>query len=224
MRLAAAMLALIVLACLAAPLYAAHVSGTDPFRSNVAGQIDGVDILAENTGGLGLGVTPIGPTWRGSYLIGADQLGRDVMARVLYGGRTSLLIAGTATLLCLAVATLLGITSGFFGGGTDMVVSGTLDLLWAFPVTLLAISLGVVLIGHEGGDTLLLPIGILALVFVPYVARPLRAEIIALKQREFIEAARALGASPGGFCCGTSSRSRCLRCLGWHRWSRPWCC
>ena len=196
MRLAAAVLALIVAACLAAPLYAAHVSGTDPFRTNVAGQVDGRDVLAENTAGLGLGVTPIGPTGRGAYVIGADQLGRDVMARLLYGGRTSLLIAGCATLLCLGLAGFLGVAAGFVGGGVDTVLAGALDLLWAFPVTLLAISLSIVLIGHEGADSLLLPIGILALVFVPYVARPLRAEVLALQRREFIEAARSLGASP----------------------------
>ncbi len=195
MRLAALVLAVIVAACLAAPLYAAHISGTDPFRSDVAGQVYGADILAENTEGLGLGVTPIGPTGRGAYLIGADPLGRDVMARLLYGGRTSLLIAGSATLLCLLLATGLGVTAGFFGGAVDTVLAGALDLLWAFPVTLLAISLSIVLIG-QGDPGLLLPIGILALVFVPYVARPLRAEVLALQRREFIEAARALGAPP----------------------------
>ena len=186
----------ILLACLMAPLYAAHVSGTDPFRSNINGAVEGVDILAENTEGLGLGVTPIGPGWRGPYLLGADAQGRDVAARLLYGGRTSLLIAICATALCLALALLLGVLAGFFGGKLDTVLSGALDLLWAFPVYLLAISLSIVLIGNEDGDSLLLPIGILGLVYVPYVARPLRAEVVQLRRAEFIEAAQSLGGAP----------------------------
>ena len=97
MRAGVAVLAVIVLACLLAPVWASRVSGTDPFRSNVNGTTFGREVLAENTAGLGLGVTPIGPTWRGAYLLGADTQGRDVAARLLYGGRTSLLIAGCAT-------------------------------------------------------------------------------------------------------------------------------
>ena len=108
MRTGSAVLAAILLACLLAPLYASRVSGTDPFRSNVNGTAAGQEVLAENTAGLGLGVTPIGPTWRGPYLLGADTQGRDVAARLLYGGRTSLLIAGCATVLCLVLAVVLG--------------------------------------------------------------------------------------------------------------------
>ena len=77
------MLAAVVVACLLAPLYASRVSGTDPFRSNVNGTAFGQEVLAENTAGLGLGVTPIGPTWRGAYMLGADTLGRDVAARLM---------------------------------------------------------------------------------------------------------------------------------------------
>jgi len=194
-------LILIIAACAAAPLYATHVAGTDPFRSNPSGSVAGQPVLAENTAGLGLGVTPIGPGWRGAYLLGADAEGRDVAARLLYGGRNSLLIAGSATLLCLALALLTGVLAGFLGSLTDTILAGLLDLLWAFPVYLLAISLSIVLIsqGLQLGpvtveaDSLALPIVILALVFVPYVARPIRAEVIALRGRDFVEAARATG-------------------------------
>ena len=196
MKGAALVLAAVLLACLLAPLYAAHVSATDPFRSNINGVVGGAEILAENTEGLGLGVTPIGPGWRGPYLLGADAQGRDVAARLLYGGRTSLLVAGCATVLCLSLALLLGVASGFVGGALDTALSGALDLLWAFPVYLLAISLSIVLIGHEGADSLLLPIGILGLVYVPYVARPVRAEVLRLRRAEFIEAAESLGGAP----------------------------
>jgi len=199
-----AMLAAIVLACLLAPLYASRVSGTDPFRSNVNGTVSGMEVLAENTAGLGLGVTPIGPAWRGAYLLGADTQGRDVAARLLYGGRTSLLIAGCATVLCLVLAVVLGVLSGFVGGAVDTVLAGLLDLLWAFPVYLLAISLSIVLISQDlrigplrlTADSLALPVLILGVVYVPYVARPIRAQVLALRRAEFVEAAHAIGGAP----------------------------
>jgi len=204
MRVGVAVLAAIVLACLLAPLYASQVSKTDPFRSNVNGTAFGLDVLAENTAGLGLGVTPIGPTWRGPYLLGADTQGRDVAARLLYGGRTSLLIAVCATALCLVLAATLGVLSGFVGGTVDTMLAGLLDLLWAFPVYLLAISLSIVLISQDlrigplllTADSLALPILILGVVYVPYVARPIRAQVLALRGSEFIEAARATGGAP----------------------------
>ena len=204
MKTGCAVLAVIVLACLLAPLYASRVSGTDPFRSNVNGTAAGQEVLAENTAGLGLGVTPIGPTWRGPYLLGADTQGRDVAARLLYGGRTSLLIAGSATVLCLLLAVVLGVLSGFVGGIVDTVLAGLLDLLWAFPVYLLAISLSIVLISQDlrigplrlTADSLALPMLILGVVYVPYVARPIRAQVLALRRAEFIEAAHATGGAP----------------------------
>ncbi len=207
-RLAAAVLLLIATACALAPVYARVVAGTDPFRSNVGGTVlvDGrpADVLAENTEGLGLGVTPVGPAWRGAYLLGADGQGRDVAARLLYGGRTSLGIAAGATILCLVLAAVLGVASGFLGGWVGNVLAGLLDLLWAFPVYLLAISLGIVLIGQSlqigpirvAGDSLVLPVLILGAVYIPYVARPLRAEVIALRGTDFIEAASATGGTP----------------------------
>lgn len=203
-KIGLAVLAMIVAACLLAPLYAARVAGADPFRSNIMGTVEGQDVLAENTAGLGLGVTPIGPTWGRAYFLGADAQGRDVMARLLYGGRTSLLIAGCATLLCLGAAAAVGVTAGFLRGAVDTVLGGLLDLLWAFPVTLLAISLSVVLVDGDltvgpvqvSGDSLALPILILGIVFVPYVARPVRAQVLALRGAEFVEAARAIGGSP----------------------------
>ena len=98
---------MIVVLCLAAPLYAHHVAHTDPFRSNLDGTtvVNGktVPVMQPESGGLGLGVTPIGPTWDPEhYFLGADNQGRDVAARLLYGGRNSLLIGVSAALLtCL---------------------------------------------------------------------------------------------------------------------------
>jgi peptide/nickel transport system permease protein len=198
----------VVALCLCAPLYAHHVAHTDPFHSNLDGMtvVNGksVPVMRESSTGLGLGVTPIGPTWDlHHYFLGADDQGRDVAARLLYGGRNSLLIGTAAALLTCVVATFVGLIAGFFGGIVDGVLSRLLDVVWAFPVYLLAISLSTVLIArgfsfgpfHLESGSLLLPIAIIGVVYIPYVARPIRGEVLSLRQREFVEAAIGLGAS-----------------------------
>jgi peptide/nickel transport system permease protein len=204
---AALILLLIAAACAAAPLYAAYIAHTDPTLSNIEGTIirggHPVAVLAQNTAGLGLGATPIGPGWSGAYLLGADGQGRDVAARLLYGGRTSLLIAAIATILTLAGAGALGILAGAAGGWIDGALRWLIDLVWAFPVFLLAISLSAVLAssGLRIGpltidpDSLALPMVILGVVFIPYVARPVRAQVLSLNHTDFITAAVALGGS-----------------------------
>ena len=196
---------LVVLACVSAPLYAAW-AGVDPFSSTLDAVItvDGqqVPIMVQSTEGLGLGYTPIGPTWHlGNYFLGADNQGRDVMARLLYGGFNSLLIASGATCLTLFFATVLGLAAGFFGGAIDTLLSRILDVLWAFPVYLLAISLSIVLIAQgltigpftiESGS-LWLPVFIIGIVYIPYVARPIRGQVLSLRESEFVLAAIGLG-------------------------------
>jgi peptide/nickel transport system permease protein len=192
----ARLLLLIVVACLCAPLYAHHVAHTDPFQSNLDGTtvVNGksVPVMVQSTQGLGLGVTPIGPTWDlHHYFFGADEQGRDVAARLLYGGRNSLLIGTSAALITSALALLVGLVAGFFGGIVDGVLSRLLDVVWAFPVYLLAISLSTVLIArgiswgpfHLTSGSLLLPIAIIGLVYIPYVARPIRGEVLSLRRR-----------------------------------------
>src|SRR5215470_4480966 len=205
--MAALLLFLIVVAlCLAAPLYANYVAHSEPFRSNLSGKImlDGkrVPVMETSTEGLGLGFTPIGPTWDvTAYFLGADGQGRDVAARLLYGGRNSLLIAGISTIMCLVLAAIVGLVAGFFGGVADWVLSRLMDVLWAFPVYLLAISLSIVLISHGidigpisiNADSLSLPIFIIGIIYVPYVARPIRGQVLALKESEFVLAAIGLG-------------------------------
>ena len=199
-------LVLIVAACLAAPFYAQTISKTDPFRSNINGEVEvqGVKlaVIQASTEGLGLGQTPIGPTGQfNAYPLGADGQGRDVAARLLYGGRASLLIAGLATLLCIALGGTLGIVAGYFGGWVDTVLSRIFDILWAFPVYLLAISLSIITIGSGlslgfitiEADSLLLPAFIIGLVYVPYVARPVRAQVLTLRKSEFVMAAIGFG-------------------------------
>lgn len=195
----------IVACCLAAPLYAGWAH-TDPFKStlDLVIKVNGEDrpVMEQSTEGLGLGYTPMGPTWQlGNYFLGADNQGRDVMARLLYGGLNSLLIAGAATILTLFFGTALGLLAGFFGGITDSVLSRILDILWAFPVYLLAISLSIVLIAEgirigpimiESGS-LWLPIFIIGIVYIPYVARPIRGQVMALRESEFVLAAIGLG-------------------------------
>lgn len=207
--ISAGLLVLIVIATLLAPVYAKHVAGTDPFRSGLSAKIkvDGkpVPVMQQSTEGLGLGVTPIGPTWGPQYLLGADGQGRDVAARLLYGGQNSLLIAGAATILCLIIAAIVGIAAGYLGGAVDGVLSNLIDMIWAFPVYLLAISLSIVMIGKSyafgpfeiSSGSLIVPILIIGLVYVPYVARPIRGRVLALNQSEFVMAARGLGIRRG---------------------------
>ena len=203
--IALAVLCLIALVCVCAPLYAAAIRH-DPFRSNLDGQVmvDGkmVPVMEQSTEGLGLGYTPIGPTWslRGFFL-GADNQGRDIFARLLYGGRNSLLIAGGATLFSLVFGTLVGTAAGFFGGIVDTVLSRFMDILWAFPIYLLAICLSVVLINQGmrigpifiDSGSLFLPIFIIGVVYIPYVTRPIRGQVLTLRRSEFVLAAIGIG-------------------------------
>ncbi len=200
-----AVLLVIIAASLLAPVYASRVARTDPFASNLTGTvvIDGrtVDVIQPNA--TGLGSTPIGPTWRAQYFIGADTQGRDVAARILYGGRASLIVGVGAALAACLVATLIGLLAGFSGGLVDASLSRLLDIVWAFPIYLLAIALSTVLlvqglsIGPIGirADSLWLPVVIIAIVFVPYVARPVRGEVLSVRRRDYVEAAIAQGAT-----------------------------
>lgn len=203
---ALAALLLVTFACLLAPFYAGDVARTDPFTSNVAGSfmLDGheVDIMQPNDNPLHLGLSPVGPTWNPSaYMLGADSQGRDVAARLLYGGRNSLLISFSAALVCIAIATVVGVSAGFFGGFVDTALSRLMDIMWAVPVYLFAISLSIVTISQGlkigpftiESDNLLIPIFIIALVYVPYAARPIRGRVMALRNAEFVMAARSLG-------------------------------
>jgi peptide/nickel transport system permease protein len=198
-------LTVIAAASVAAPLYAHDVAHTNPFVSNLNGTtiVSGrrEPVLQQ---GSGLGVTPIGPTWDVShYFLGADNAGRDVAARVLYGGRASLLIAITAALASAGIATILGLIAGALGGLTDTILSRLMDLVWSFPVYLVAIALSAVLLTqnlHLGpisisSGSLLIPIAIIGLIFIPYFYRPVRGQALAVRERDFVKAAVAQGAS-----------------------------
>src|SRR5204862_1275777 len=135
---------LIVVVSLLAPLYANHIAHTNPFVNDLNGTtiVNGkrVPLMQQGGGALRLGETPIGPTWDvHHYFLGADAQGRDVAARVLYGGRSSLEIGiGSAVIACL-IATILALIAGFYSGLVDSLLSRLMDVVWAFPVYLLAI-------------------------------------------------------------------------------------
>ena len=198
---------LIVAVSFAAPFYAHHLADTDPFSSNLNGHISvhgkREAVIQQGGGILKLGETPIGPTWTFKYALGADQQGRDVAARVLYGGRSSLEIGIGSAIIASAFALLVGLVAGFFGGIVDAVLSRIMDVIWAFPVYLLAICIATVLLtsGLNVGpvtvsaSSLWLPTLIIGLIYIPYIARPIRGEVLAVREKEFIEAAVAMGAS-----------------------------
>lgn len=191
----------IVVFCLVAPLWADHVAHTGPNQNHITDKvlIDGEQVNVVSPDG-----TPIGPGLRGQYLLGADQNGRDVMVRLMYGGRTSIHIGVVAALFTTVLAVLVGLLCGYYRGWLDAVLSRAMDVVWAFPVLLLGIALGTALavgglkIGPAqiAGDSLWIPILIIGLVYVPYMARPIRGEILALREKEFVEAAVAQGKGP----------------------------
>ncbi|GAS96662.1 binding-protein-dependent transporters inner membrane component [Mycolicibacterium canariasense] len=193
-----ALFLLIVLACLAAPVWAEHVAHTGPNDNHITDKvlIDGHEEYVVTPDG-----TPLGPGLHGRYLLGADQNGRDVMVRLLYGGRTSIFIGVFAALVTTVLAVVTGLLCGYYRGWIDAVLSRVMDVVWAFPVLLLGIALGTALalgglkIGDlvVAGDSLWIPILIIGLVYVPYMARPIRGEILALREKEFVEAAVAQG-------------------------------
>jgi peptide/nickel transport system permease protein len=204
---AGALFVAIVLLSFSAPLYADHIAHTDPFQSSLTATtvINGkkVDVLQQGGGALKLGETPIGPTWQRNYFLGADSQGRDVAARVLYGGRTSLAIGIGSAVICSLIAVVFGMVAGFYGGFTDGFISRMMDVIWAFPVYLLAISIATVLLTQGitvgpvaiSASSLWLPTLIIAVIYIPYVARPVRGAVLSVREKEFVEAAIAQGAS-----------------------------
>jgi len=202
---ALALFAAIVVFVLAAPLWADWVAETGPNETHT---VEKIEVGGETREVVEVDGTPIGPVWLGAggkFFLGADgRLGRDEMVRLMYGGRTTLLIGIGSALISVGLAVLLALLAGYHRGWVDTVISRALDLLWAFPVLLLAIALGSSLavggldlgpISISGGS-LWVPILVISLVYTTYIARPLRGEVLALREREFVEAAIAGGAGP----------------------------
>ena len=195
-----ALFIVLVAICLAAPLYADHVAHTTPYKNHLTDQIV---IDGEKTDVVSLDGIPIGPTWQGEFFLGADTNGRDTAVRLLYGGRNSLLIGVVAALITTLLSIVFGVLAGYFRGFTDTVISRSLDVIWAFPVILLGVAIGTALTVNRGlhigpidisASSKLIPILIIAVVYVPYMARPIRGQVLSLREKEFVEAARAQGA------------------------------
>jgi peptide/nickel transport system permease protein len=194
----------LVAACLAAPLWADHVAHTDPNTNHLS---DTIRVDGETKNVVGLDGVPIGPQYfkaDGRFFLGADRTGRDIMVRLLYGGRNSLLIGVTAAFITTILSVVLGLLAGYFRGWVDAVIRFLLDVMWSFPVIILGVALGVALalggiqIGPIAikGNSLAIPIFIIGLIYVPYMARPVRGQVLSLREKEFVEAARAQGAGP----------------------------
>ena len=126
-----------------------------------------------------------------TYWLGTDELGRDLLSRLLYGARVSLLVAAVATTLSVGIGVTVGLCAGYFGGWTDVVLMRITDVVLAFPALLLAMALAAL---FEPGLSALFVV--IAVVSWTAVARAVRSEVLSLRTRDFVIAAQALGASP----------------------------
>jgi ABC-type dipeptide/oligopeptide/nickel transport system permease subunit len=143
--------------------------------------------------------TPTGPS--SENLFGVDTLGRDVFSRVLYGARVSLVVAIVATALSVTIGVIIGMTAGYLRGAVDTLLSRLIDVLLAFPILLLALglasacSLGKGCFGGAIKPGLSVVIFTITFVNWTFIARIVRGQVLSLREKEFVEAARSLGAS-----------------------------
>jgi peptide/nickel transport system permease protein len=168
---AGALLLLIVLSALLAPWISPH----DPLAVDIRHRLAPPAWMA--------GGTP-------DHLLGTDQVGRDLLSRVIYGGRISLLVGVSAVILSASIGILAGLAAGYFGGSLDWAIMTVVNVVLTFPFVLLALAVIAVL-----GPSLPNMIAVLGVAGWPIYARVIRAETQALREREFVTAGRALGMS-----------------------------
>jgi peptide/nickel transport system permease protein len=132
-------------------------------------------------------LAPIGAP---DYPLGADELGRDIMSRLIWGGRISLLVGFSAVTVAMLLGIVVGLASGYFGRWVDSVFMRLIDILMAFPAILLAITI-VASLGPGLRNAMLA----VAVVGIPYYARIVRGSVLSLREQEFVQAARVVGAS-----------------------------
>jgi peptide/nickel transport system permease protein len=136
----------------------------------------------------------------GSFLFGIEPVnGRDLFSRVVYGSQISLLIASVATLMSVAIGTTMGVIAGYFGGWVDTLISRLMDIFLAFPLLVFALALAGVIPDQAfglSGDSLKIAVIIFIIGFFnwPYIGRIIRGQTLSLREREFVDAARSLGA------------------------------
>jgi peptide/nickel transport system permease protein len=124
------------------------------------------------------------------FRFGTDRLGRDILSRVVFGARSSLGIAASSVSIALVVGSALGLVAGFFGGAVDLVIGRVMDVFFSFPVLLLAIAIAAML--GPGVRNAALAI---AIVYTPLFARVIRGPVISERHRDYVQAARVIGAS-----------------------------
>jgi len=124
------------------------------------------------------------------HRLGTDQVGRDLLSRIIYGGRVSLVVGAGAVLIAATIGVLLGLGAGYFGGRTDWTIMTLINVMLTFPFVLLALAVIAVL-----GPSLPNMILVLGVAGWPIYARVIRAETMAIREREFVLAGRALGMS-----------------------------
>jgi peptide/nickel transport system permease protein len=179
-------IALIILLAIAAPYIEVHIAGHEK---------NAVDLHALDEFGL-----PGGPS--SQYWFGVDEAGRDLFVRVVYGARTSLTIAVVATGMSVVIGVVLGLLSGFYRGKVDTFISRFTDVVLSLPVLLLSLGLvsacGISKEGCLGGllsPGLTLVSIVIGLFSWPYISRIVRGQVLSLREKEFVEASRSLGAS-----------------------------
>ncbi len=161
---------LVILLIVLLAIFAPYVAPRDPYVSSIIRRLK-----------------PVGTP---GYPLGTDELGRDMLSRLIYGGRLSLFIGVTPVFIAFAVGSLIGIAAGYIGGGFNTIVMRTIDMFFAFPSVLLAIALSGAL--GAGVENSLLS---LTLVFIPPIARISESVTTAVRKVDYVDAARASGAS-----------------------------
>ena len=168
--------ALILLCVIGAAVFANYVSPHEPARQSLIRRF-----------------TP--PVWaqggNAAYPLGTDQVGRDILSRIIYGARVSLIVGVAAVVVSLFVGVSLGLLSGFLGGRVDTAIMTVVDVTLSFPQLLLALAFVAAL-----GPSLVTIIVVLGLTGWERYTRVVRAEVLALREKDFVEAARAIGVGP----------------------------
>jgi ABC-type dipeptide/oligopeptide/nickel transport system permease subunit len=136
---------------------------------------------------------PKGPS--GEFWLGADPLGRDVLVRAAYGARISLIVGISATILATILGVVVGTLAGFVGGAVDTLLARFMDVVLSFPYLLVAIVIATTFRPHSAFLSILLTVVVIAFFSFAALARIVRGQVIAMKEKEFVEAARSLGAS-----------------------------
>jgi ABC-type dipeptide/oligopeptide/nickel transport system permease subunit len=174
-KIAFATIMVIVLLAIFAPVFAS-ITGHGPNQQFI-------DIGENANGG------PVPPS--STFWFGSDSNGRDLFVRVLYGARISLTVGVVATAIAMGLGVLFGLAAGYIGGFVDSFIARLIDVMLSIPFLVIAIA-----VAYIAGPSLILVIGIVGVLSFTYPARIVRGQVISIKGKEYIEAARALGARP----------------------------